>query len=146
MSSGGRDRDKNRHYDSGAAKRKAREERAARESEVLSKVPKISELYFPMSSAACAGTGNIVDAVPDVQHQQHDEGVSSGESGMAATMEATEAGSALKLPYLMGTSMTLDDPSNSNSYSSDLGLWPVNVSDSMREYWAAKDHSQNFNS
>ena len=41
MSSGGRDRDKNRQYDSGAAKRKAREERAARESEVLSKVPKI---------------------------------------------------------------------------------------------------------
>ena len=91
-----------------------------------------------MSRAACAGTGNIVDAVPDVQHQQRDEGVSSGESGMAATMEATEAGSALKLPDLMGTSMTLDDPSNSNSYSSDLGLWPVNVSDSMREYWAAK--------
>ena len=34
---GGRDRDKNRKYESGAAKRKAKEERVARESKVLSK-------------------------------------------------------------------------------------------------------------
>ena len=34
--SGGRDRDKSRKYASGAAKRKAKEERLARESKVLS--------------------------------------------------------------------------------------------------------------
>ena len=41
-----RDRHMRRQYDSGATKRKAREEQAARESEVLSKVPKLSELFF----------------------------------------------------------------------------------------------------
>ena len=57
---------------------------------------------------------------------------------MVATMGATDADSALESPDLMGTSMTIDDPSNSNSNSSDLELWPVNVSDSIREYCAAK--------
>ena len=42
---------------------------------------------------------------------------------MAVTMEATEADSALESPDLIGTSMTLGDPSNSNSFSSDLRLY-----------------------
>ena len=45
-----RDCDKNRKYASGAAKRKAKEERIARESKVLSKVPKISELFSPTAT------------------------------------------------------------------------------------------------
>ena len=43
--SGGRDCDKSCKYASGAAKRKAKEEQLARESKVLSKVPKISEMF-----------------------------------------------------------------------------------------------------
>ena len=114
--SGGRDIDKHRKYNSGAAKRKAREEREARESEVLSKVPKISELFFPESNAA----------IP--------------------TIPSTETYSAPIPPELTATFLTSDDPSSSNSYSFDLGLWPVNVSDSMREYWAAKGSGQCNNS
>ena len=89
--SGGRDRDKYRPYDSGAAKHRAKEERSAREIEVLT-----------------------------------------------ATISATKAYYAPESYDLTVTSLTSDDPSSSNSYFHDLGMWPVNVSDSMREYWAAK--------
>ena len=41
-------------------------------------------------------------------------------------------------PELTATSPTSDGPSSSTSYSCDLGLWPADVLDSMREYWAAK--------
>ena len=70
-----------------------------------------------------------------MQPQQLDEGASSGESSTTATIPATEADST---PELTTTSPTSDDPSSSTSYSCDLGLWPADVSDSMREYWAAK--------
>ena len=51
----GRDRDKNHKYESGAAKRKAKEERVARESKVLNKVPKISTLFSPKTSVGNIG-------------------------------------------------------------------------------------------
>ena len=70
-----------------------------------------------------------------MQPQQLDEGASSGESSTTATIPATEADST---PELTTTSPTSDDPSSSTSYSCDLGLWPADVLDSMREYWAAK--------
>ena len=44
-----------RKYESGAAKRKAKEERVARESKVLSKVPKISTLFSPKTSVGNIG-------------------------------------------------------------------------------------------
>lgn len=46
-----RDRDEHHQYDSGAAKHKAKEERAAREIEALSKVPKVLELFYSKSNA-----------------------------------------------------------------------------------------------
>ena len=35
-----------------------------------------------------------------------------------------------------------DSSSSTDAYSRDLGMWPVNTSDSMREYWAAKGSSE----
>ena len=52
---GGRDRDKNRKYESGAAKSKAKEERVVRKSKALSKVPKISTLFSPKTSGGNIG-------------------------------------------------------------------------------------------
>ena len=47
----GRDRDMGRQYESGAAKRKAKEERVARETKVLTKMPKLTGLFFAKSNA-----------------------------------------------------------------------------------------------
>lgn len=81
---GGRDRDKKRKHVSGAAKRKAKEERAARERNLLSKVPKISTLFSSKGSAltpsgetsdANASSSSIsVDVLADVQSQHHADG------------------------------------------------------------------------
>ncbi|CAB3979860.1 Hypothetical predicted protein [Paramuricea clavata] len=59
---GGRDRDKGRKYQSGSGKRKAKEERAAREKKVLSKMPKISEMLSATktSNSAVLETVDIV--------------------------------------------------------------------------------------
>ena len=77
--SGGRDRDKSRKYASGAAKRKAKEERLARENKVLSKVPKISEMF---SLTATSRVGNSAGDAPckstvaqDLQPLPFDESV-----------------------------------------------------------------------
>lgn len=141
-SSGGRDRDKNRTYKSGATKRKAREERVARESKALSKVPKISEL-FPKSSGGNA-TGSSEDRVTDFQPPQQDEDA-SGESTTPISTTVTD--SVPEEPGMFAESLTSDDPSScTDAYSSDLGLWPASVSDSMREYWATKGSSQCRNS
>ena len=133
--SGGRERDKHRQYHSGAAKCKAKEERDARERQALAKVPKISTLFFAKSGA---GTGNEtgdtdsnVDVLAVVQPQQGSEGASpeSGESSTTATsIPTTKADSTHESPELTATS----------PYSCDLGLWPADVSDRMREYWAVK--------
>ena len=59
---GGRDRDKNRKYESGAAKRKAKEERVVRKSKALSKVPKISTLFSPKTSGGNIGGNATVSS------------------------------------------------------------------------------------
>ena len=95
-SGGGRDRDKNRKQDSGAAKHKAKEQRAARGSNVLSKVPKITALFRPKcadTSGETSDTGSSsIDALADVQSQHHDEVASGYESSttMSGTIPATE--------------------------------------------------------
>jgi hypothetical protein len=58
---GGRDRDKGRKYQSGSGKRKAKEERAAREKKVLSKMQKNSEMFSTKTSnSAVLETVDIV--------------------------------------------------------------------------------------
>ena len=57
-------------YESGAAKRKANEERVARESKVLSKVPKISTLFSPKTSGGNIGgnaTGSSAQSLTESQ-------------------------------------------------------------------------------
>ena len=147
--SGGRDRDKNRKYVSGAAKRKAREERVSRESKALSKVPKISELFSPKSSGGNE-IGSSVDVVSDFQPQQNDEGA-SGESTISTAAMSTTMTDSVPQPHNISTESLPSDDSASFStdaseYSCDLGFWPASVSDRMREYWAAKGSSQCRNS
>ena len=69
---GSHDRDRNLKYGSGAAKRKAKQEREARESKVLSKVPKISELFL-LKSGGDNATESNVEGPTDSQTHQHDQ-------------------------------------------------------------------------
>ena len=64
---GGRDRDKNRKYVAGAAKRKARQERESRDSKILSKLPKLSELFLPKLKY---GNVNVIE--PNVEEPTTD--------------------------------------------------------------------------
>ena len=50
---------------------------------------------------------------------------------LTETISATKAYYAPESYDLTVTSLTSDDPSSSNSYFHDLGMWPANVSDSI---------------
>ena len=141
---GGRDRDKNRKYVSGAAKRKARQERESRESKILSNVPKISELFLPKY-----GDVNVIE--PNVEEPTTDS--PSLAHGQDAPYQFTATDNAAPTKLIPATApeqfelsdqfLTSDSPSTStDAYSCDLGMWPACISDSMREFWAAKGSSE----
>ena len=133
---GGRDRDKNRKYESGAAKRKAKEERVVRESKVLSKVPKISTLFFPKTSGVNIGdnaTGCSAQALTDSQSVRNPVESAINNTATIATI-VTDSVPEQSDETLTMTSDLSGDPST-DAYSCDLGMWPPCVSDSMREYW-----------
>ncbi|CAB4019206.1 zinc finger MYM-type 1-like [Paramuricea clavata] len=134
---GGRDRDKNHKYESGAAKRKAKLERVVQESKVLSKVPKISTLFFPKTSG-----GNIGDNATGCSAQALRNPVESAVNNTAtiATI-VTDSVPEQSDETLTITSDLSGDPST-DAYSCDLGMWPPYVSDSMRKYWVAKGSSE----
>ena len=140
---GGRDRDKNRKYESGAAKRKAKEERVVRESKVLSKVPKISTLFFPKISGGNIGdnaTGCSAQALTDSQSVRNPVESAINNTATIATI-VTDSVSEQSDETLTMTSDLSGDPST-DAYSCDLGMWPPYVSDSMREYWVGKGSSE----
>ena len=144
-SGSGRERDKQCQYQSGAAKRKAKEERIAREREVLSKVPKISTLFSSQSTACSPSQTSSTNSSASAelglsQPGQLDEGAhaSCGESITRGATSEIEEESASHTPNVVNPISESDHPSSSTLYSTDLGLWPANVTDSMREYWAAK--------
>ena len=140
---GGRDRDKNRKYESGAAKRKAKEERVVRESKVLSKVPKISTLFFPRTSGGNIGdnaTGCGAQALTDSQSVRNPVESAINNTATIATI-VTDSVPQQSDETLTMTSDLSGDPST-DAYSCDLGMWPPYVSDSMREYWVAKGSSE----
>ena len=140
---GGRDRDENRKYESGAAKRKAKEERVPQECKVLSKVPKISSLFSPKTSGGNIGgnaTGSSAQSFTESQSVRNP--VESAISN-TATIATVVTGSVPEQSdeTLTMTSGLCDDPS-ADAYSCDLGMWPPNVSDSMRGYWVTKGSSE----
>ena len=157
--SGGRDRDKSRKYASGAAKRKAKEERLARESKVLSKVPKISEMFSPTATSRVEDSGGdalckSTDA-QDLQPLQYEESASSQLT--TSTEASTFSTSTTTIPEKPDRSTELvtadDDPSgpsslnnDSDEFACDLGMWPAEISDRMTEYWAVKGSSGCVNS
>ncbi|CAB3990491.1 Hypothetical predicted protein [Paramuricea clavata] len=65
-------------------------------------------------------------------NQHHDESTSASSTTVSETIPATE------------TPASSNDPSD--PHSCDLGLWPDNISNSMREYWATKGSSDCSNS
>ena len=67
-----------------------------------------------------------------MQSQHHDEGASASSITVSETIPVTE------------TPVTTNDPSD--PHSCDLELWPDNISDSMREYWATRGSSDCSNS
>ena len=120
---GGRDSDKNRKYDSGAARRKAKEERVAQESKVLSKVPKISTLFSPKTSGGNIGgnaTGSSVQALTDSQSVCDPVESAINNAGTIATI-VTDSVPEQSDEMLTVTSDLSGNPS-SNAYSCDLGM------------------------
>ena len=140
--SGGRDRVKSRKYASGAAKRKAKEERLARESKVLSKVAKISEMFSPTATSRVGDSGGdalckSTDA-QDLQPLQYEESASSQLT--TSTEASTFSTSTTTIPEKPDRSTELvtadDDPSSlnddSDEFACDLGMWPAEISDRIR--------------
>ena len=68
----------------------------------------------------------------DVQSQHHDKGATASSTTVSETKLVTE------------TPVTTNDPSD--LHSCDLGLWPDNIFDSMREYWATRESGDCSNS
>jgi hypothetical protein len=136
---GGRDRDKGRKYQSGSGKRKAKEERAAREKKVLSKMPKISEMFSTKTSnSAVLETVDIVSGthLADNLNPEIFKELEQNTHYVDTTAEvAAECKSVCDDDHIDTTNL------NSPSYLPDLGLWPTLVSENMREYWIAKGSS-----
>ncbi|XP_028404819.1 zinc finger MYM-type protein 5-like [Dendronephthya gigantea] len=137
-------RDKNCKYASKAAKRKAKDERIAWERKVLSKVPKISELFSPTTNSTGGNAPySSVDAHLDAL--QYDESASC-----EPTTNPEAIADAVEKPVKPAKSLASGDPSSStdstDGYSCDLGMWPADISDSMREHWAVKGSDQCKNS
>ena len=142
----GRDRDKNRKYESGAAKRKAKEERVARESKVLSKVPKIFTLFSPNTSGGNIGanaTGFSAQSLTVSQSVRNPFESAISNTATIATVVTVSVPERSDETLTM-TSDLFGDPS-AEAYSCALGMWPPNVSDSMREYWVAKGSNERRN-
>ena len=137
---GGRDRDKGRKYQSGSGKRKAKEERAAREKKVLSKMPKISEMFSTKTSnSAVLETVDIVGGthLADNLNPEIFKELEQNTHYVDTTAEvAAECKSVCDDDHIDTTNL------NSPSYLPDLGLWPTLVSENMREYWIAKGSSE----
>lgn len=141
---GGRDRDKNRKYVSGAAKRKARQEFESRDSKILSKVPKISELFLPKYGDVNVIEPNVEEPTTDSPSQAHgqDAPYQFTATDNAAPTNPIPAAAPEQFE-LSDQFLTSDSPSTStDAYSCALGMWPACISDSMREFWAAKGSSE----
>ena len=122
-----RDRDKHRAYLSGASKRKAKEERAARKASVLSKMTNISQLFSPKCNT---------DHDNAQGEQLEDAANASSIIGVTSNNDDDY--------HETSTSTTHQD--RSNLFCADLGMWPADVSEEMREYWTMKgsDDCQNL--
>ena len=79
------------------------------------------------SADACSSSISVDVLGADVQSQHHDEGTSASSTTVSEIIPVTE------------TRVTTNDPSD--AHSCDLGLWPDNISDSMREFWATRGSS-----
>ena len=147
--SGGHDHAKSCKCASGAAKRKAKEERLSRESKVLSKVPKISEMFSPTATSRVGDSAGDAPCkstdAQDLQLLQFDESVSTEltTSTEVSTRCSTWTTTVPEKPDKSTELVTADNRlsssnDNSDGFACDLGMWPVEISDSMREYWAVK--------
>ena len=135
----GRDRDMCRQYDSGAAKRKAKEERVARETKVLTKMPKLMRLFFAKSNAG-SNPGTDVAEIATTSFKSADDlaEIPPQEHGDVATgVQEYDLVPVSETPHMPETSYSLSNP-----FSCDMGIWPAHVSDSIREYWALKGSVQ----
>ena len=121
----------------------AKEERVAWERKVLSKVPKISTLFSPKTSDGKIGgnaTGSSAQSLTESQSVRNPVELAISNTAPIATV-VTGSVPEQSDETLTMTSDLCGDPS-ADAYSCDLGMWPPNVSDSMREYWVAKGSSK----
>ena len=126
-------------HTSGAKKRKVKVEEEKRHEAVLEKTRKLSE-FFPSSSALPALAESESETAGKEVHTDSEVVVSPAlpEAELAATSNepsdpiAIEASNYGKAATLTGDNRVI------NEFPLDLGLWPDQINDEMRDYWVEK--------
>lgn len=109
----------------------------------MSKVPKISTLFSLKTSGGNIGGNTTGPSAQSLTESQSVRNLVESAISNTATIAAVVTGSVLEQSdeTLTMTSDLCGDPS-ADAYSCDLGMWPPNVRDSMREYCVAKGSSE----
>lgn len=119
-----------RNYLSGAQKRKLALEKKLKESDTLSKVPKISTLF---SAAAGQSTSNSSDTVTD-EIPASDNELQSAESPADSSFE-----NIILTTDMPSTSGEISEPNPSERISTDPALWNIETDKvSLQKYWLEK--------
>lgn len=164
-----RARDTGRHYASGSAKRKAKDEKEKKKQDVLSKTRKLSEFFSVQSAGAetqeveaentevashCVDNGSDMEEsplpiLPSRSAVIHDLATFSTSQNEVERTEspsssATSSSSQREVESTahasdVATSSTSQKQDESKMYSNDIGEWPSNFS---RDYWIAKGSSE----
>ena len=101
------------------------------------------------ANAPCNSVDTHLDLQP-LQLEQCDGDAFHELTTVAMTASSTTMADEPEKPDKSTSPLTSGDPSSStidsDGYSCDLGMWPADISDSMREHWAVKGINQCRNS
>jgi hypothetical protein len=126
----GRKRDNGRVYLSGAAKKKGQKEKRQREEELLKKVPKLTVFFdksVPLVSPAVVSETDF----PDKESEKNESAQEEACGNSLSPVSSTDKDCVQNIRNIAES----DSP---QMYSDDLGQWPFNVNDVMREYWCTQ--------
>lgn len=136
-----RARDTGRHYASGSAKRKAKEEKEKMNQDVTSKTRKLSEFFNVVrddaESKEIAAENTEVASYCVVDEGSAIEELSPPHSAMSSSSQSEAENTAHASN--VATSSARQKQNESEMYSNDIGEWPSNFN---RDYWIAKGSSE----
>ena len=155
-----RERDIGRHYPSGSAKRKAKEEQLRKEQVTVSKIPKLTTFFQKQPSDTPEPSGGLPHPKTSAVELLLEENSISNEAEVnkpleydkddppeSGNLEETETVIQGKIEEAETTVSKDVDLENDNNFSTDLGEWPSKLNESTKEYWIAKGNQecQNLN-